>query len=71
MKKKVLIIICIIWILLEVYLIVNNYLKENPITTNVVLLVGFLGTLYLISGKDNVVVKKKSESPKVKKNENK
>ena len=66
MKKKLLIIICIIWIILDIYLIVNNYLKENPIATNVVLLVGFLGALYLISGKDNVAAKR-TEPPKVKK----
>ena len=53
-----LIIICLLWILFEIYCIINNYLKEFPITTNVVLLLGFLGVLYLICGKDDVLVKK-------------
>lgn len=59
MKKKVLIIFCVVWIVIEAYFIVHNYLNENPIATNVVLLVGFLGALYFISGKDNMKSKKK------------
>lgn len=66
MKKKTIVIFCVIWILLEIYFIVNNYLNENPIATHVVLLVGFLVALYLNSGKDNVAAKR-TESSKVKK----
>lgn len=58
MKKKVMIIFCLVWILLEAYLIVHNYLNESPVTTNVVLLIGFLGALYLISGNENMKSKK-------------
>ena len=54
MKKKVMIIFCLVWILLEAYLIVHNYLNESPVATNVVLLIGFLGVLYLISGNENM-----------------
>lgn len=54
MKKKVIIIFCLVWILIEAYLIVQNYLNESPIATNVVLLIGFLGALYLISGNENM-----------------
>lgn len=43
---------------MESYFIVHNYLNKNPIATNVVLLIGFLGTLYFISGKDNPKSKK-------------
>ena len=71
MKKRFLIILCIIWILLETYFIITSYLKEQPIATNVIILIGFLGVLYLICGKDNVFVKKDSESNKVKEKESK
>ncbi len=39
-------------------MIINNYLKDVPIATNVVLLFGFLGILYIIFGKDYTIVKK-------------
>lgn len=52
--KKILIVLCVICLLIELFLIVKNYINKNPIATNVVLLLGFLGTLYFISGKDNV-----------------
>ena len=71
MKRKRIIIICIIGILLEIYLIIDGYLNEYPIAINVFLLLGFLGGLYLICGKDDALVKKDSESPKVKKKESK
>lgn len=52
MKKIILITIFLLWILLEIYLIIKNYSNGNPIMTNVVLLIGFLGGLYFISGKN-------------------
>ena len=60
-----LIIICIIGILLEIYLIIDGYLNEYPIAVNVLLLFGFLVGLYLICGKDDVLVKRDSESSEV------
>ena len=71
MKKKMLIIICTIGVLLEIYLVIDGYLNEYPIAVNVLLLLGFSGLLYLICGKDNDLVKKDSESPEVKKKERK
>ena len=60
-----LMIICIIGILLEIYLIIDGYLNEYPIAVNVLLLFGFLVGLYLICGKDDVLVKRDSESSEV------
>jgi hypothetical protein len=71
MKKRLLITFFIIWILVSSYLIISGYLKGLPIATHVVMLIGYLGVLYLIFGKDDVFgfVKKDSESTKVKEEE--
>ncbi len=73
MKKRLLITFCIIWILVSSYLIISGYLKGLPIGTHVVMLIGYLGVLYLACGKDDVFgfVKTDSESAKVKKEESK
>ena len=48
-------------------------MKELPIATHVVMLIGYLGILYLACGKDDVFgfVNKDSESTKVKDKESK
>ena len=73
MNKKFLITFCIIWILVLTYLIISGYLKEVPIATHVVMLIGYLLVLYLACGNDDVFdfVKKDSESTKVKEKESK
>ena len=53
MKTKILITICLIAILIETYFIIKNYWKGDPFTVNIVLLIGFLGAIYLISSGDN------------------
>ena len=66
--KKMLIIICVFWILLESYFIINNYSNDEPIAADVTLLIGFLGALYLICGKEDVVAKKTLNLLRSKKN---
>ena len=58
---------------MSTYLIISGYLKEVPIATHVVMLIGYLLVLYLACGKDDVFgfVKKDSESTKVKEKESK
>ncbi|QUW23070.1 hypothetical protein JSQ81_05735 [Sporosarcina sp. Marseille-Q4063] len=73
MKKGFLIIFSVIWILVSAYLIISGYLKEVPIATHVIMLIGYLLVLYLACGKDEVFdfVKKDSESTKVKEKKSK
>lgn len=54
MKQKAYLIFCSMGVLFEGYLIIKNYSKEFPITTNVVLLIGFLMAYYVLSGKKGI-----------------